>query len=192
MKILKENLSNIIVCIFELCVGILLLMDPVEFTVGIVAGAGVILIIVGLINVIKYFCTDPSEAAYGQFLFKGLLAALVGIFCMVRGEWFVSSIPILTILYALAILAAGLGKIQWTVDMIRMRRIGWHFTAISAALSIACSAVIMVNPFGSDIVLWRFTAIVLILEAVFDIVILICSKRKDGEIGLPKTEEAEA
>lgn len=176
MKILKENLSNMIVCVFELCVGILLLVDPFGFMVGIIAAAGVVLIIIGLIYMIKYFATEPLEAAFGQFLFKGLLSMLVGIFCMSRAQWFITTFPILTIIYALAILAAGIGKIQWTVDMIRMKRVGWNLSAISAVLSVACAIIILANPFDSTEVLWRFTAVVLILEAVFDIIVLIRSK----------------
>ena len=35
MKKIKENLGSIIMCLFELAVGILLLVDPVLFTTGI-------------------------------------------------------------------------------------------------------------------------------------------------------------
>lgn len=173
MKSLKDNLSSIIVCLFELCVGILLFIDPVGFASGIIRGAGVILVLVGALNILKYFTSEVLLAVQGQYLFKGLLAAFCGVFCIFRARWFVATFSILTIVYAVAILAAGLGKVQWAVDMIRMRLKEWYFSAVSAVLSIFCALIILANPFSTTKVLWQFTAVVLILEAVFDIIVLV-------------------
>ena len=46
----------------------------------------------------------------------------------------------------------------------------------SAVLSIVCAVIIITNPFKSTAVLWQFTAIVLILEAVFDIIVLLWNR----------------
>lgn len=176
MKSLKGKANSIIVCVFELLVGILLFVDPLGFAVGIINGAGVVLLVLGVFQIIKYFRTEALEAMRGQFLFKGLLCLLAGIFCIFRAGWFIATFSVLTILYALGILAAGLGKIQWTADMLRLKRKEWYFTAVSAVLSIVCAVIIITNPFKSTAVLWQFTAIVLILEAVFDIIVLLWNR----------------
>lgn len=180
MKTIKENVSGILVCLFELVVGILLLISPISFTSGIIMAAGVVLIILGLGSIIKYFRTDPVEAAQGQILVKGLVALLIGGFCAFQSEWFVATFPVLTLIYGVAILIAGLGKIQWTVDMLRLRKSKWHLPAISAVISIICSLVIIASPFRSTAVLWMFTGISLIVEAVFDVASL-CFGIKDKE-----------
>ena len=84
---------------------------------------------------------------------------------MVRGD-----LPLLTILYGVAILISGVGKIQWTADMLRFGRKRWYLPAASAVCSLAFAAVILFNPFTTTEILWSFTGIVLIVEAVFDII----------------------
>lgn len=189
MKAIKENMNGILVCIFELVVGILLLISPVSFTSGIITAFGVVLLIMGLISIIKYFRTDPVEAAHGQILVKGLVALLVGGFCALKSEWFVATFPILTLIYGVAILVSGLGKIQWTVDMLRLKKKNWYLAAISAVVSIACSLVIIANPFSSTAILWMFTGISLIVEAVFDVVALCFDIRGEERKEVVEAEE---
>ena len=125
MKNLKENLNGILVCLFEIVVGILLLINPVGFTSGIITAVGIALMVIGLVCVVKYFRADARVAAVSQLLVKGLVALLGGAFCTFRSAWFVVTFPVLTILYGVAILITGLSKVQLTVDMIRLKNSKW-------------------------------------------------------------------
>ncbi len=180
MKALKQNGNAIILCIIEVVVGILLLVDPVRFTAGIIIVAGGALMISGLLNVIRYFTSSPEEAAVGQLLMQGLIALLAGAFCAFNPGWFILTFPVIAILYGVAVLVGGLSKIQITVDMLRAKNSKWWWGAISAVISIVCALVIINNPFSSTVALWWFTGISLIVEAVFDLVTLIMSRRNDG------------
>ncbi|MBQ7870562.1 MAG: DUF308 domain-containing protein [Oscillospiraceae bacterium] len=170
MKKLKEHSHGLILTLAELLVGILLLIDPEGFTAGIIVVAGVGLLVLGLISAIRYFRADPVAAAAGQFLMKGLLFLLLGVVFITKSGWFIRTFPILTILYAVAILIAGLSKVQMMVDMLRLKRGKWFLAAISAVLSLVCAALILVDPFATVEVLWIFTGISLIVEAVLDLV----------------------
>lgn len=191
MKTIKENMNGILVCLFELVVGILLLISPVTFTSGIIMAFGVVMLVAGLGCVIKYFRTDPVEAAQGQILVRGLIVLLVGGFCAFKSDWFVATFPILTLLYGVAILLSGLAKIQWTVDMLRLKKKNWNLAAISAATSIVFSLVIIGNPFSSTTILWMFTGISLIVEAVFDVVALCFEIKVMENPAIIDAEEAE-
>ncbi len=179
MKNLKRNANSIIISLFEILVGILLLINPVGFTSGIIISFGVMLIFIGIISIIKYFRTNVETAAKGQSLLIGLTTLLAGLFCTFKSHWFVATFPLLTILYGVAILVAGLGKVQWAVDMLRLKKKKWFLPAISAALSIICAAVILMNPFTSTAVLWTFTGVTLIIESVFDIISMFLGKEND-------------
>ena len=48
MKGIKENRNGIIISLFEIFVGILLLVNPIGFTSGIVIGSGILLCIYGI------------------------------------------------------------------------------------------------------------------------------------------------
>lgn len=186
---MKNTLSGIVLCLFEILVGVLLLVNPVGFTSGIIIAAGVVLMISGLVSVIKYFRTPAWEACAGQSLTKGLIGLLLGAFCAFRSGWFVATFPVLTLLYGVVILITGLAKLQWMADTIRMKKQRWFLAGISALLSIVCGAIIISSPFGTMAVLWAFTGIALIAEAVFDIIVLIFGRKdKNAE----EAAEAEA
>ena len=181
VKVLKENLGTIMMCLFELLVGILLLIDPVGFTTAIIIAAGLALLVIGFVFIVKYFRTEAAEAAKRQYFAKGLVAVFAGAFCAAKSYWFVATFPILTILYGAVILLTGLGKIQMTVDIIRLKKKKWFLAAISAVLAIICGGIILVSPFTTTAVLWVFTGISLIIEAIFDVITLIFGAGSKGE-----------
>lgn len=178
MKALRENLSTVCLCVFEVLVGVLLLIDPIGFTSGIIITFGIVLLFLGAVQTVRYIRTEPQEAAAEQLLLKGLALLVSGLFCVIRSEWFVITFPILTILYGIAILTVGLFKVQATADMLRLKKGRWTLMGISALLSLICAALILYNPFGTTEVLWKFTAITLIVEAIFDLVALVLGVKR--------------
>lgn len=179
MSTLKRSLNGTVVSIIELIIGVLLLINPVGFTSGIITVFGIILMICGLVNVVKYFRSEPEEAAVKQLLAKGLAELLAGAFCAFHSYWFIATFPILTLIYGVVILFTGLAKIQWTVDMLRLKRKRWFLAMISAAVSVICGIVIITSPFSTTAALWMFTGIGLIVEAVFDIVAAIWGNKQE-------------
>lgn len=181
MKALKENFNGIVICLFELVIGILLLINPVGFTSGIIMTAGGILCLIGLINCVKYFRAEVKEASKGQFLTKGLVALIAGAFCILNTDWFIVTFSALTVIYGVVVLLASVEKIQLCVDMLRQKRKRWYLAAISAVISLACAVIILKNPFSSTAVIWIVAGISLILEAVFDVYTLMANLGKQEE-----------
>lgn len=177
---LKRNLGSVAMSLAEGIVGILLLIDPVAFTSGIIVFFGIVLMLVGIVTIIKYFRTEPETAAYRQILVKGLLTLLGGAFCAFNAHWFIATFPVLTLVYGVVILIAGITKLQWTVDILRMKRSKWFWMAVSAVLSVLCGAVIITNPFSTTAILWMFIGISLIVDAVFDMIGGLFGNREKG------------
>lgn len=176
---LKRNLSSMAMSLVELIIGILLLVNPIGFTSGIIIAFGIVLMIMGISTTIKYFRTEPEEAAVSQILVKGLLMLLAGAFCAFNSHWFIATFPVLTLVYGVVILITGITKVQWTIDIIRMKRSKWFWAAISAAISIVCGVVIITSPFSTTAVLWMFIGISLIVEAVLDMIgSIFCNREK--------------
>ena len=67
-------------------------------------------------------------------------------------------------------------KLQQGVDLLRLKARFWFLAGINALLAIVFGAIILGNPFTSTIVLWRVSAISLIVEAVLDIAVLFLSR----------------
>ncbi|MBO7157895.1 MAG: DUF308 domain-containing protein, partial [Clostridia bacterium] len=60
---MKNNTTGILLSLFEIALGILLLIDPICYSTGIIIIAGVLLLLFGVVEVIKYFRTDAVKAA---------------------------------------------------------------------------------------------------------------------------------
>lgn len=174
----KQNIvGKLILCLCEIIVGVLLLINPVGFTKGILIAAGALLAVAGIGWIIGYLRADPLTAQLGQGLVKGICSMLAGAFCILRSEWFIATFPIFTIVYGIIVLVTGVVRIQWAADMIRMKFGRWYIAAIGAAVSLILAAVILINPFETTAIIWMFIAISLIAEAVADFVILIFLNR---------------
>lgn len=186
---LKRNLGGVAMSLAELIVGILLLVNPIGFTSGIIVTFGVVMMLWGIGSIIRYFCTTPEEAAVGQLLAKGLMTLLVGAFCTFHSHWFIATFPVLTLVYGVVIFLTGLKKLQWMVDSIRLKRSRWFLAGISAAISIICGLVIITNPFSTTAVLWMFTGISLIVEAIFDMIGAIFGNREREVVVAEEDEE---
>lgn len=175
---MKMNLKNafrgksgsIITCIVEIVVGVLLLINPVGFTSGIIIGAGVLMCLGGLISIIRYFMVKPDIAAQKQLLFKGVLALMAGAVCITKYDWFIGAFPLLTVLYAIAMLILAASRLQKMADMRRMNAPRWYMPGIAAALAAILAAVILINPFGAVAAVWTFAAVSLIAEAIVEII----------------------
>lgn len=192
MKALRENFNGIVICLFELVIGILLLIDPIGFTSGIIITAGILLILTGLINCIKYFITEAKEASKGRFMTKGLIAVLAGAFCILNTDWFIVTFSALTVIYGIIVLLASVEKIQLCMDLLRQKRKKWYLAAFSAIISLVCAVIILKNPFSSSTLIWIVAGISLILESMFDMYTLLENCRKQEEKVVTKEVNNEA
>ena len=175
-KALKKN-SNLVTCIAELIIGILLLINPVGFTRGIIVALGVPLVLQGIGSIVSYIREKPQAAAEGNLLAKGLLMTCCGLFCMFRSSWFIAVFPVLTVLYGVMTLVTAFGKLQWTADLLRLKHKYWFIALISAILSLALAIQIITNPFSSTAALWVFIGVSMIVESAVDVVTLVFEKK---------------
>ena len=173
---MKSRLAVIIFGVIELAIGVMLLANPVTFTTWIVISLGIIIALVGIFNVVKYFRTPAPEASLERSLALGLALVLVGTFLALKSEWIIALFPILAMIYGVGTLLSGITKIQWTADMIRLKTGHWVWMAISAVLTIVCSIIILLNPFTSSVALWIFIGVTIIVEAIIDIISAIFKK----------------
>jgi len=176
-KKINRNTGNLLTCIFEILVGILLLIDPVGFTSGIIVVFGVVLAVIGAASLFRYFRNDAETAAQESGLAKGLIFAIFGLFCALKSEWFIITFPLLTVLYGILTLISGVSKVQWAVDMLRAKQKYWFVEVIGALLTLICSILILTNPFTSTAFLWTFIGVTMIVEAVIDVVAFIMGRK---------------
>ncbi len=169
-SIFRGKSGSIVTCILEIVVGVLLLINPVGFTSGIIIGAGALMVLSGLLNGVRYFMAKPEVAAQKQLLFKGIISVMAGVTCIAKHDWFIGAFPLLTVLYAIAMLVLAAAKVQKMADLKRMNMPRWYMPGISAALAAVLATIILINPFGAVAAVWTFVAISLIAEAIVEII----------------------
>jgi uncharacterized membrane protein HdeD (DUF308 family) len=179
MKWPKEFVAaRILLCVLELIVGILLWIDPAGFATGIFVVGGVLLMLLGVVQIVQYFRLSPEEAFFRQPLVKGLLLIGIGALFVFGADWLLLTFPILTVLYGIAIGFSGLVKIQLAADLFRWKIKKWVWPALSALLSIVCGVLMLWNPFASTTVLWSLAGALLVAAAVTDAVTLLLNQKE--------------
>lgn len=174
----------------EILVGVLLLIDPEGFTSWVVIAAGAAMIVAGLYYVLRYFRVEPVLAMREHDLATGLFLLAGGALFAFKTSWIIATFSIMTLLYAVAMLILGFVKIQTTVDLLRMKLGGWLISAINAALTVIFAVIIFLDPFGAMTVLWRFTAVSIIVIALLDFVVMVMSAVKTkNDVGGETHEE---
>lgn len=173
MNFVRRHSASLILALVELVVGVLLLISPTAFTRGILMALGATLAMLGAWQVLRYFRTDPALAAREQTLARGLAMLLAGLFTLLQADWLLGLFPVLTVLYGAASLLTGLYKVQRAVDIRRLKLGNGLWPAVSALATLIFAAVILLNPFATVNALWVFTGLVLVGEAVLDILACI-------------------
>lgn len=176
-NIVRGNPASAGLALAEIAIGVLLLFKPIAFTRGIIIVLGVVLAVLGVMSIARYFRAYPVEAAREQGLARGLGMLLVGGFCAFNADWFIRTFPVLTMLYGVLLLFSALYKVQKAVDILRLKIGGAFWTGLSAATTLLFAIVILLNPFATVSALWMFIGIILIGEAVLDIAALALGQK---------------
>lgn len=166
----RGRIGGFVLCGLEILVGVLLLINPVSFTSGIIIGAGWLMAIIGVVNVIRYFLMNPEAGAQAQLLFHGLVLGMAGALCITQYRWFLTAFPLLTVLYAGWMLVLAAMKVQQMTDMLRIRMGRWYMPAIAAGLAVILAVIILWNPFGAANAIWTFVGVSLIVQALVELV----------------------
>lgn len=173
MAFLRKNSVNLVLCLIELIVGILLLVNPTGFTRGIIMVVGAAIALLGLFNVLRYFRTDAAQAAMEHRLAYGLGQLVLGVFFLVKSNWLVGLFPVLTRLYGAGVLVLALFRIQQFVDARRLKLGKGLISGTSALFTLIYAAMVLFVPETT----WIFIGVMLLLEALMDILILAFERK---------------
>lgn len=177
MQLFKQNPSIIALTLLEIVLGVLLIIDPINLTKVFIVVFGVILLLAGALFTLFYFKTSALDAAFGSSLALGLTFLSVGVLFTFFSSFILTLFSAFPIFLAVVLCFSGLLKFQWTIDSLRLGTGKWFLPLLDAALSILCAVLIFTNPFGTLLALLRFSGILLIVEAVLDILVLMLIRR---------------
>jgi|GEM_PF-2218023 len=155
--------------VVQLVVGVLLLIDATRFTSSIVAAAGVLMVVAGLVQGVRYFRTPVAQAVAGHNLTYALALLILGGFCVLQFKWIAADMPLMSMVFGVVIVCGGILRSQWAVDMLRLRRDYWFVPALGAVAAYVLGAVVLANPFAEARAMWVCIAVTLVVGMAFDV-----------------------
>ena len=176
MKALKKSLPIILLILFELAVGILMIVDAQKFITTAFMVFGILLILVAVIMLLRYLKERKDEEDNPMTLITAILAFIVGAVCTFGSAQLAGLSKLIAILYGAILIVNGVFKIG---DYFSLKKEGVAVSGIrliAGLLSIALGVLIMFKPFEA---IGIFVGVSLIVEAVLDVAAIIHGRRKD-------------
>lgn len=180
MEKLKNNLPLLILIVLELAVGILLLINAELFTRVILIVFGVALMAVGVLYLIRSFSDADRGVMSWIALAVSVVAFVVGVLCAFFSGSLINVFAVIAVIYGVILVISAIFKVKAYIDVSRMGLKPSPFTLLSAVIAFVLGAVIILNPFKTVEVLWIFTGIVLIVQALIDIAMLVFKIKLEG------------
>lgn len=182
MASLKKNIPVILFILFELIVGILLLVNPEAFTKAVIIFFGIVMVVIGIVYIIRYLRekNTPQESK-GTTLVLAIIALVIGLICIVLTNVIIGIFAMVAILYGVILIISGIFKIKAYHDSKKEGYSVSFLMLLSAVIAVVLGVIIVINPFTSFYLLWMFIGLALIIEAVIDLIAVIMAKKKTAQ-----------
>ena len=173
MEKFKRLLPTILMILFEVVIGILLLIDGERFTGVIFVIFGVLMLVLGLISLIRTLLAARGGQVISSFaLVMSIILITIGAFFTAASGSVLGVVGFIATIYGLILVISGVFKLADYLTL-RAAGVGSGFAIFSVIISIVLGILIAFNPFGTAQIFWTVLGIMLIASAVLDIISLI-------------------
>lgn len=145
--------------------GLSLLIWPGQTTGLILNFIGGLLMVCGIFRIIRYFAKSRHTAVYNMDLGIGSTLAFIGLMIYVLKGFLLSLVPVII---GIILLVSGLIKLQAALDFRRMGVLRWRLQLITSIISAVMGAVILLNPFGTALLMTRVIGAAILIEGAQD------------------------
>lgn len=149
--------------------GLALLIWPGQTTGLILNFVGGILMAIGVFLIIRYYIRSRKAIVRNMDLGFGITAAVLGLLVYLMKGFLLSVVP--TII-GVALLVLGFLKLQTALDFRRTNVFRWQFQLIISIISMVMGFVILINPFGTALLMTRMIGAAILVEGVQDLLSL--------------------
>lgn len=182
MKILKGSINGIVTIILQALVGVFLIIDPFGFTKAVLVTFAAALIVVGIVNILKFIFNRNSSLFPKVRLFAGLIALAAGLIVLCLALLVKKLLSFAVIVYGIVLLVTGIIKLNEYFEAKKFSSYVPKMILLSAGLSVIAGIVIVINPFETTLLTMKVIGIWLIVQCLLDLVPLILQKRAERNI----------
>lgn len=150
--------------------GVLFIAFPDKSTTIICYATGIAACIWGFIRLVAHFKMETLDVFGSYGLVQGAALIIVGVAIIANPEYLAKFI---TVAFGIIMLIDGILKIQYAIDLGRIKANGWVWVLVVAVLMIVLGVIAIVNPFSTAVTLMRFLGIILIADGISNIIIIL-------------------
>ena len=147
-------------------IGIIDLVNPEKMLNIIAYALGISAIVCGLVFIIVYMARDVKYNLNNNDFLSGLIAVVVGIVILVKWQQFMALLPVVL---GVLIIVSGCIKLQDAIDLKKLDHPAFLMMLIMALVFIIFGAILVANPFKSEIILMRIIGVSLIITGMTDL-----------------------
>ncbi len=147
-------------------IGIIDLVNPEKMLNIIAYALGISAIVCGLVFIIVYMARDVKYNLNNNDFLSGLIAVVVGIVILIKWQQFMELLPIVL---GVLIIVSGCIKLQDAIDLKKLDHPAFVMMLVISLVFIIFGAVLVANPFKSEIILMRIIGVALIIAGMTDL-----------------------
>lgn len=182
MKTLKGSVNGIVTIILQAIVGIFLIVNPFGFTKAVLVTFAAALIIIGTINIVKFIFNRKNDLFPKIRLTAGLILLAVGLLVLCAALLVKKLLSFAVIVYGIVLFVTGIMKFIEYFESKKFSSYVPKMIIVSAVLSIAAGAIIIINPFETTLITMKVIGIWLIVQCLIDFVPIILQKRAERDV----------
>lgn len=182
MKSIRQYVSLALLILFEIAAGVLLLIDPEKVARVILFLFGIVMIVIGGMNLVRFYREKPEGITGFITCMVGVAALLMGIFSVIPATMDMM-MEYRTIFYALIFFVAGLYEAQMYFTARKNGAPVSVMLLLSAVMAIVFGVLVAVNHNGGLVSFLdkdQLPAVFMFCQAVTDLVALILAARNKG------------
>jgi len=158
-----QMVLDIIICLL----GIYSATNPTESTTVIAVAFGIILIVVGIYNIIKYIFNMNKGPFFAIDITYGILSIIAGIFIITNP---LSLASILSVGLGAWLIISAIFKGALAIQLKNVKEETWLFSLVVSIITLVIGIVIIVNPFSTALVLTTSVGILMCVYSAVDFV----------------------
>lgn len=166
-KIKRNFNTSLFISILFVVIGLFLFIKP-DATISIISYIiGSFLLLVGLVNVYRYFSSDNKFNVFSFNLAYGVLLIIGGIFLIIDTSIFAK---VFNIVLGIWIIVNSVTKFQYGLILKRTNNSDWAYTFLVSILTFLWGITLLINPFKSALTITQIIGVFIIVYAVLDII----------------------
>lgn len=172
-------LPMIFLAILEVLVGIFLLVNPEGITKVFIVIFGVIMLIIGVFGLISYLRGRKNGENRIGGLIGTIIALVLGLISIFASNWILTLVSLLAVVFGILLILGGIVKFSSFAQVKKSGLVGSGtvLMLISGIIMIIFGVILVIRPFGTIELLLRIAGILLIIEAVLDLISVFLSMR---------------